>query len=228
MNVRRSIPAICLTLALPLAHGAEEAANPMPTLRKIPAISVLPDGSELEGVVLPRYDKKLRLTGSLHAAKLTLVSSDVIRGEMVRISLIDPDRADGNIRVELGNALLSQATGVIHATENITLESARFTATGTALHLEFETGRGFISGPATTVIKALPQTTRKKPSLPPGHPSLAMAALGVAVATGLFPADPYAEVRAELSSGCIAKNDCSPNRQGKAVAHAGCWRENPR
>ena len=102
MNARRTIPAICLSLALPLADGAEQAADSKPTLRKIPAISVLPDGSELEGVVLPRYDEKLRLTGSLHAAKLTLVSSEEIRGVKVRISLIDPDREEGNIRVELG------------------------------------------------------------------------------------------------------------------------------
>jgi lipopolysaccharide export system protein LptA len=200
LKARRSISAICLTLALPLAHGAEPAADPKPTLRKLPAISVLPDGSELEGVVLPRYDKKLRLTGSLHADKLTLVSSEVIRGEKVRIAMLDPDREDANIHVKLGRALLNQTTGMIHATEQITLESARFTATGTALHLEFETGRGYVSGPATTVIKSLPQTTMKTPSLTPGHPRTAMAALGVAVAaSAVLHARPLPVSEAELA-----------------------------
>jgi len=200
LKTRRSIPAICLTLALPMAHAADEAANDESGMRKIPAISVLPDGSELEGVVLPRYDQNLRLTGSLHAGRLTLVSPEVIRGENVRISLIDPDREQGNIRIDLGNAVLDQASGIIRASEDVTMVSARFTATGTALHLEFEAGRGFVSGPATTLIHPLPETAmHTTPAFFTGHPRFAMAALGIAVATTAIDARPLPVSEAELA-----------------------------
>lgn len=197
---RHSITALIFSFALPLAHGAEEVAEGVPKLRKIPAISVLPDGSELDGVVLPRYDKQLRLTGSLHAGKLTLVSSDIIRGEQVRIQLIDPDREDGNVSIELGNAVLDQLKGVVRAEEAVTIESTRFTATGTALHLEFDAGRGFVSGPATTLIHPLPKTAMHTPASQIRHPRLATAVLGMAVATSaVIHARPPAVSEAEVA-----------------------------
>lgn len=174
-----------LSLAIPMARAQEVSAvtdAAEPKIRKIPAISVLPDGSELEGVVLPRYDKNLRLTGSLRADKLTLVGPEVIQGDNVDITLIDPDSADAPTRISLGSATLDQVRGVITAVEDITILAARFTATGTALHLAFEEGRGFVSGPATTVIMPPQKTTMHTPA-PSRRPMLATAALGVTVAT---------------------------------------------
>jgi len=177
----RSIACITLALATPMAHGDEAAVEATdPKIRKIPAISVLPDGSELEGVVLPRYDQKLRLTGSLRADKLTLLGPEKVQGDNVHIKLIDPDSTDAPTRITLGSATLNQASGIITAVEDITILSARFTATGTALHLAFEEGRGFVSGPATTVILPQQETAMHKPTTP-RHPMLATAALGVAL-----------------------------------------------
>jgi hypothetical protein len=179
---RRSITALCIAMALPAAYGTETAEEPAPKLRKIPAISVLPDGSELEGVILPRYDQNLRLTGSLHADKLTLVGPEIIQGDNVHITLINPDSMDAPTQITLGSAILDQLRGIIRADEDVTILAARFTATGTALHLAFDEGRGFVSGPATTVILAPQKTAMHTPSTP-RHPILATAALGMAVAT---------------------------------------------
>jgi len=182
VQISRSIPVLCLALAIPVATGGEVADAPEPKLRKIPAISVLPDGSELEGVVLPRYDEKLRLTGSLRAEKLILVGPDVIQGEQVKIKLIDPDRPDSATHITLGTAVLDQIRGIIRADEAVTIRSSRFTANGSALHLAFEEGRGFVSGPATTVLFAPPTTAMHTPATP-RHPMLSSATLGLVVAT---------------------------------------------
>ncbi len=182
MPVPRAIPWICLAIAMPMVHAEDAPDATEPKIRKIPAISVLPDGSELDGVVLPRYDENLRLTGSLRAEKLTLVGPEIIRGDGVFIQYIDPDRADSFTNITLGTATLDQVRGLIKADEDVTIESSRFSATGTALHLSFDAGRGFVSGPATTTLFAPPTTAMHKPSSP-SHPMLATAALGVAIAT---------------------------------------------
>lgn len=151
-------------------------------IRKIPAISLLPDGSELEGVVLPRYNDNLQLTGSLRADKLTLVSPEIVQGDNVYIKLIDPDRSDEPTRITLGSATLNQISGIITAEEDITIHAARFTATGSALHLAFEDGRGFVSGPATTNIKPQQKTAMQPPATPRRPMLLATATLGVTIA----------------------------------------------
>ena len=184
MLTRASIIALPLAIALQLANAAETAdAGEATQLRKIPAISLLPDGSELDGVILPRYDENLRLTGALHAEKLILVGPEQIRGHGVRIDLLDPDRPGARTRIELGTAMLDQISGVIRAEEEVTITAERFTATGSALHFAFEAGRGFVSGPAATIIHAIPKTAMHTPAATSRHPMFATAALGMAVAT---------------------------------------------
>lgn len=200
MPAYRAITALCLAMALPTAHGEETTEAEEPKLRKIPAISVLPDGSELEGVVLPRYDKDLRLTGSLRADKLTLVGPDVIQGDNVHITMIDPDTTEEPIQITLGSAILDQMLGMVRAQEDITINSARFTATGTALHLAFVEGVGFVSGPATTIILAPEKTAMHTPTTP-RRPRLGTAALGVVVATSaMIQARPPAISEEELAN----------------------------
>jgi len=179
------ITALFFAMVLPVVYGSELQDVPEvqePKVRKIPAISVLPDGSELEGVVLPRYDQELRLTGSLRADKLTLVSPEKIQGDNILITMIDPARPDIPTQITLGSAVLDQVRRIVRAEEDVTIHSARFTATGTALHLAFEEGRGYVSGPASTVILAPPKTAMHMP-VNSHHPRLATVALGVVVAT---------------------------------------------
>lgn len=200
MPAYRAITALCLAMALPTAHGEGTTEAEDPKLRKIPAISVLPDGSELEGVVLPRYDKDLRLTGSLRADKLTLVGPDVIQGDNVHITMIDPDTTEEPIQITLGSAVLDQVLSMVRAQEDITINSARFTATGTALHLAFVEGVGFVSGPATTIILAPEKTAMHTPTTP-RRPRLGTAALGVVVATSaMIQARPPAISEEELAN----------------------------
>lgn len=153
----------------------------MPKMREIPAISVLPDGSELDGVVIPRYDQELRLTGSLRAERLTLVGPEILRGDDVNLHFSDPE--EGAVtHIAMTSATMDQSRGMIEAHDSITMNSARFSSQGTALHLLFDAGKGFVSGPATTDLYSTPKTAM----IQPPHRSrtmLATTSLGLAITT---------------------------------------------
>ena len=76
-----------LLLAVPALCAGETPAG-----KKNP-VSLLPDGSVLEGVLLPRYDEKLRLVGDLKAETMTLIDSGRVQGENVLIRFYNPDRS---------------------------------------------------------------------------------------------------------------------------------------
>ncbi len=181
-----TLPGAADTAAVPATgNDGEPAPAAPPTPRKIPAIAALPDGSELEGVVLPRYDQLLRLTGTLRAETLTLVNIEEVRGKNVTIKLNNPETSATRVRVDLADALLNQVSGIIRANEAITIIADQFTATGTALHFAFEDGRGFISGPATTTIINGTSTAMTPQSIIHKQSArlLATAAVGITMAT---------------------------------------------
>src|SRR5690606_31456277 len=125
-----------------------------------PAISLLPDGSVLQGVMLPRYDKNRNLLGVLRAETMTLIDREHIEGESVTIELFNPDRSQrGHVR--LTKALFDQKLGLLEAREPVQIHSERFVAKGGGLVYAFEQGEGFLFGPATTWIKAPPETAMK-------------------------------------------------------------------
>jgi hypothetical protein len=67
----------------PVMAASGEAAPPPAPGKKFSAVSLLPPGSQLKGVMLPRYDENKRLSAVLNAQVMTLVSDDVIAGDDV-------------------------------------------------------------------------------------------------------------------------------------------------
>lgn len=144
---------------------AAEAVNPPPR-KKLSAISLLPDGSELIGVMLPRYDENHRLVGVLKAAKITLVNEEIVAGETVHIGFSNPDGSPRG-HIDLSKANFNQVKGFLEAFEPVTLHSDRFHAEGTGLYYAFNQGEGVLLGPATTWILAPnepPTTMNSSPS----------------------------------------------------------------
>lgn len=157
----RAILPVLLLLA-PALHAAESAPAPR---KKLPAISLLPDGSELQGVMLPRYDENRHLTGVLKAKAMTLVNDETIAGETVSIEFFNPDRSPRG-RVDLTQAVFNQAKGLLEAREPVTIRTDRVNAKGTGLVYAFEQGEGFLLGPATTWIPAPVETTMNSRQAP--------------------------------------------------------------
>ena len=144
-----------LVLLHPALHAEEAPAAPR---RQIPAVSLLPSGSKLHGVMLPRYDDKQRLSAVLKADVMTLVTDQQIGGDQVTLAFYHTDQSP-RARVEMKNALLDQATGLLEAGGGVTLRGDRIEADGSGLIYHMEKAKGFLTGPAETRIRAHNETT---------------------------------------------------------------------
>lgn len=174
-------PVFSILLALGTAAHAVEELQSDP--KKMAAISMLPDGSELKGVMIPRHDEQHRLVSSLRAKLITLVSDEIIAGREVRIDFFNPDGSKrGNIH--LAEATVNQRIGMLQSPQPVSIHSEKFHAKGSGLHYGLQESQGFISGPVTTWIKALTATTmNSKSSSILGATGLALISQTMAITT---------------------------------------------
>jgi lipopolysaccharide export system protein LptA len=187
-------------LILPAIHLAAQTEEAAPAIKKMPALAILPDGSELQGVMLPRYDLDQNLIGVLKAKAVTLVAAGKIAGTGVSIELFNPDNSPRG-RIDLERAYLYQEKGVVVARQPVEIQSERLSATGSGLYYSFNLGKGFLLGPSTTSIThTSKETTMKSPASP-----LRAAALGMALVTQpVVAAPPEASPATE---GQVARSD---------------------
>lgn len=180
-----------LTLVSPaviLAKEKPRAPQPKP---KIPAVSMLPDGSELKDVTIPRYDENRRLTTVLRSEKMILVNSEQIVGETVAIEFFNPDQSPRG-RIDLQQAVFYQGKGLVVATEAVEMKSDRMRTYGTALHYSIEQGKGFLTGPVVSIIENPAETSMHTPN----SPLRATALLGMSLLTQALLAAPPPPVTA--------------------------------
>ncbi|MFZ9936237.1 MAG: hypothetical protein ACO3JG_04180 [Luteolibacter sp.] len=189
--MRAILPA--LILLHPSLHAEEAPAEPR---RKIPAVSLLPDGSKLHGVMLPRYDEEQRLSAMLKAEVMTLVTDRQIAGDQVTIAFYNTDQSP-RARVEMKNAMLDQGTGLLEAGGGVTLRGGRIDADGSGLVYHMEKAQGFLTGPAETRIRAHTETTMTQPHFLT-RPAVALA--GAALLTAASAEPPAALTEAEKSA----------------------------
>lgn len=159
--MRRILPV--LALAFPALSVAEELPGSSKDRER--AFKLLPEGSQLKGVMIPRYDNNRRLVGVLKSKVIRLVNSEELAGEAVSIEFFNKDQTPGG-RIDLAHAIFNEGKGMLVAKEVVHLRSESLTARGTALHYSFLQGEGFLSGPVTTIVQAPIETTMNpKPSL---------------------------------------------------------------
>ena len=179
-------------LAAPLLYAQEPAA----VAKKSP-IALLPNGSVLHGVLLPRYDAQRRLVGDLKTETMTLVDGDRIQGENVLIRFYNPDRTLSG-RVELTRALFNQAKSTLSAKQDVKLIRDGLSATGDGLVYSFSTGEGFLIGPVSTRLSPPPLTTMN--TNPLALPAIAMLAFAPAISQAAPPAYVSPEELAEINN----------------------------
>jgi lipopolysaccharide export system protein LptA len=163
-----------LIASTPALAGAREADTKH--AKKLASLSLLPPGSELNKVILPRYDENLRLTGVLKAEAMTLVDEQTISGRSVIIEFFNPDRSPRG-RIDLDQATVHQASGTLEARDSVVLRSERLNAEGNGLIYQFEKGEGFLLGPVTMWIQSPPTTAMNPSSLRPLAAGVAAAAM---------------------------------------------------
>lgn len=218
--MRSILPA--LLLLAPALHAAENAAPS--GKNSLNSLSLLPVGSELKGVMLPRYDKDQHLVGVLKAKGMTLVSEQAIAGESISIEFFNPDRSPRG-HVDLVRAMFNQTKGTLEAREPVTIQSDQIKARGTGLVYAFEEGEGFLSGPATTWTRTdTYKTTMNSKNSSLRAAGLAGAALVSQTVSAQTPPDTAAtaaqhstavtDARAELAASLAASN--AANASAKA------------
>ena len=141
-----ALPAISLAGPEP---DAPEAAEDAGAWKKI--FNLLPPGSELKEVMLPRYDAQ-RLTSVLKAKLMTLINENQIEGKSIVIEFFNPDKTPRG-RIDLATATIDKTRGLLTTRQPVEIRIDGMKTTGTGLHYDLEMGEGFITGPATTVIR---------------------------------------------------------------------------
>ena len=145
-----------------LSTGILYAEDPVAEATKNP-MSLLPDGSVLHDVLLPRYDKERNLVGDLKAEIMTLINPREIQGENVLIKFYKPDRSLRG-KVQLQKAVFNQTTSLLRADEPIEITTDSLVAKGDGLIYTFQNGQGFLIGPSTTWISYSAPTTSMRPT----------------------------------------------------------------
>lgn len=114
-----------------------------------PTLDILPEGSMLLRVRLPRYDKDFNPLSLLAADKLTVLDRNRIEAEGVSIEMYNKD-GSLQARTKMSHAIYNQLDSSLVAKEAIYIQGEGFRASGTGLILDWKTGRGFLVGPAST------------------------------------------------------------------------------
>ena len=174
-----------LALVVPATSVAGEVAA-TPPVKEIPAFGLLPDGSELKHVILPRYDEDRRLVSVMNAKAMTIVSAGEIAGDTVSVLFYHTDQTQRG-RVDFAKAVFNQQKGLLTTKDPVHLQSDRMSTRGGGLYYSIAQGKGFMLGPVTTNLQAPPaETTMHAPK----SPLRATAVLGVSLLTQSLVAAP--------------------------------------
>lgn len=125
--------------------------------RSLPAVSLLPAGSILKKVLIPRYDKNKKLTAVLRSEEMEVVDNQTVTGKLVKLEFFHPDRSVRG-RIDLEMASFDQKKGMLESKKPVDIVSTDFTAHGSGLTYAQKQSQGFLSGPVQTRFFAKPDS----------------------------------------------------------------------
>ncbi len=179
-----------------------EGGVPVPR-KKLSAISLLPNGSKLKGVMFPRYDDDQRLVSALKAETMTLVNDETVAGSTVTLLFFNSDQSVRG-RMDLREAVFNQIKGTLKAEELVTLYSDRITARGFGLNYSLEKNEGFLTGPVTTCIQAPNETTMNTSQTPLRATSIIGISLLMFPVSAAPPPMPSSEERTAIKADAVS------------------------
>lgn len=145
--------------------------------------SLLPNGSILKDVLLPSYDKDLRLTSRVRAEQLVIVDRETIDAKNMVIEMFD-DKDQPNGRVVMKTAHYLRPKNLLTSDEPVSVVTSNLQADGSGLVFDIDKSRGFLHGPVTAITTI---DTRTSMNARPVRNALAAGALLMA-STGAVPA----------------------------------------
>ncbi len=121
------------------------------SMNRIPALEILPAGSILKNIRIPRYNKNYTTSSLLTADQLKVINDKEIHGSNVSISLYD-ETGKIKTRSTLNSVNYNQASGLIASRENLEFSGGSFIASGQGLILDWQNHRGFLLGKNKSLI----------------------------------------------------------------------------
>ena len=141
-----------------LTHAAETlleqkdlTLNKNQNKSKLPTLEILPAGSILKNIRIPRYNPNYTNSSLLTAEQLEVISTDEIRGTNVNIRLYGEDGVE-KTQTTLQSVSLNQETGIITSLENLSFSGESFAVSSQGLTIDIEKHRGFLLGRNHTII----------------------------------------------------------------------------
>ncbi len=146
--VSRLIVALLVCVCLSVANGqvAERTAG----RGEFPALQLLPPGSVVRGISLPRYEGH-RVTALLRADLLEVISRYEVRMKKIHTTLYHEKGETTNLRMpgaryNFRTQMLSARTGPV------SMQNPRYNAQAAGLLFHSATRRGVLTGPVKTLI----------------------------------------------------------------------------
>ena len=118
---------------------------------KLPSLEILPAGSILKNICIPRYNPNYTNSSLLTAEELEIISSDEIKGSNVNIRLYGEDGVE-KTQTTLNSVSLNQQTGIVTSLENLTFEGESFATSSQGIVVDVEKHRGFLLGRNHSII----------------------------------------------------------------------------
>ncbi len=129
---------------------------------EFPAISMLPPGTVVEGITLPRYEGP-RISSLIKANSLRVLSRHEVSIKGLLAEVYDKEGYITAIKSDTGD--YNFRTSVVQTTGKTFMKDQRFRAQGKELTYSAETQRGILRGPVRTIL-SLPTIQEKKPKTP--------------------------------------------------------------
>jgi len=139
--------------------------------RSLPAVGLLPEGSNLKGVLIPRYNSERELEASLRAELMTVVTREEIEALGVNLKLFATSGTESG-QMAMQRATYNHASGLIRASERVQVSTPKMHAAGSGLIVQMsrESGgtnspfEGFLLGPVQTTFYTDRRTSMNRPA----------------------------------------------------------------
>jgi len=200
--MRSSLVSLILPLAIIGTVSAAMAGEKSSST--LPAMKVLPVGSSLHDLRIPRFNKDYETTSVLIAKQMDILAAHKVKGTNVDITVYKNNQPQAT--THLDTAFYQDDSGIIHSLENLTISGKSFDIAAQGLILHWKNRTGFLLGKTQTLFysdrdKKMTSPVSKplnKKSLTAVKPKLKSKALAVAVVT--FPTLLSAEELTDIDS----------------------------
>lgn len=147
--MRCSLPLLLLPLLMTAMPLSAQVTDRTAGKDEFPALQLLPPGSKVKGISLPRYQNH-RVTAHIIAGLLEICTRHLVQMNSIRTLLYGED--DEATEVNLEKADYDFSTSIMTSDAPVSVMNPRFSASGTSVIFNTATQQGLLRGPVHTTL----------------------------------------------------------------------------